>query len=190
MTQYAATTRWALQVDLPQDVTPEELHALHGLVDRNVQEFLATRAAKELSAHGYTVRHAQRLRRALVSDGTKLLADVLDAASVDGGFIARGRVYELAGYPDDRSLRGFTKPLRRVIEKLVENGQLPSEAAIPLEPIYDRNSEAAHQAQGFKMPEGLAEVFAEAARRPAIWRDAQRTFHIKFGRRKRPKPVR
>lgn len=47
------------------------------------------------------------------------------AINSDSGTVSREQVYELGGYSDDRMLRGFTRPFRRLTEALQDEGILP-----------------------------------------------------------------
>ncbi|MFR9779033.1 PIN-like domain-containing protein, partial [Micromonospora sp. MS34] len=46
-----------------------------------------------------------------------------------GGRVNREKVYELGGYADDRMLRGFTKPFRRLTAALQGEGEIPAGVA-------------------------------------------------------------
>ena len=43
-----------------------------------------------------------------------------------GGRVSREKVYELDAYADDRMLRGFTRPFRRLAETLQEEEKIPA----------------------------------------------------------------
>jgi hypothetical protein len=55
------------------------------------------------------------------------------AIESDTGSVSREKVYELGGYSDDRMLRDFTRPFRRLTESLQEAGRLPQ----GLSPIFE-----------------------------------------------------
>jgi len=64
-------------------------------------------------------------------------------------------VYELGGYPEDRQLKGFTRPANRATQALRDSGDLPDEAEELLEAIYDLNIKGYQQAKGFRVPQEL-----------------------------------
>ncbi|MET8520812.1 hypothetical protein [Nocardioides sp. NPDC004968] len=70
--------------------------------------------------------------------------DVLRTAAANGGAIDRAAVYRLADYPPSRSLRGFTRPTRRISADLVREGYLPSTAPDPLRAEYESGVRATH----------------------------------------------
>jgi len=73
-------------------------------------------------------------------------------AAYSRGRLPRHRVYELAGYASERSLRGFTRPIRRVTQQLVDEGLIDADAPWPLQAWYPRPGEATW----FLMPPDVA----------------------------------
>ncbi|MFD7446299.1 hypothetical protein [Streptomyces sp. NPDC059909] len=57
-------------------------------------------------------------------------------------------VYDICDYDDDRSLRGFTKPIKRISGKLQEQGVIPESAVLVLTPEYENGPS---RASGFKV---------------------------------------
>ena len=56
-----------------------------------------------------------------------LQAAALRLATADkGGRVSREKIYELGGFADDRMLRGFTRPFRRLTEVLQTEGVIPA----------------------------------------------------------------
>lgn len=90
-------------------------------------------------------------------------AKVIHAAAMAGGICDRKTVYELGGYDESRSLKGFTKPVTRIMKQMQAEGELPIDAADPMKPIYDWENPSFQKAQGFEMPAKLATLFAELA---------------------------
>ena len=84
-------------------------------------------------------------------------------AAASGGDVSRAKVYELGGYAEGRSLKGFTRPVNRIVNEMKAAGTLPEGAPVPFAPIYDPNIRAFQQASGFRIPEDLVDRFAEAA---------------------------
>jgi hypothetical protein len=77
---------------------------------------------------------------------------VIEQAARRGGFIAREEVYAVAGYDSGRSLRGFTRPVNRVVSRLQDEGLLPEDAEDLLEPVYDDTVRGYQRARGFRVP--------------------------------------
>ena len=69
----------------------------------------------------------------------------------NGGQVSRSEVFALIGRSENKSLKGFTKPVARKMEELQDKKELPLDAAPLLRPIYDGSSRY-QQAQGFTVP--------------------------------------
>jgi hypothetical protein len=61
-------------------------------------------------------------------------------AAKQGGRISRESVYELGGYEPERQLKGFTRPIRRIVEEFRDRGIIPEEAVGVLETEYDHEN--------------------------------------------------
>jgi hypothetical protein len=70
------------------------------------------------------------------------------AIESDTGSVSREKVYELGGYSDDRMLRDFTRPFRRLTESLQEAGRLPQ----GLSPIFEARYPDGVKASYFVVP--------------------------------------
>lgn len=64
-------------------------------------------------------------------------AEIIVAAAHNDGFIDREDVYRIAGFPRKRTLRGFTKPAKRITSILQSSGLTPEDAAPALAAVYD-----------------------------------------------------
>jgi hypothetical protein len=84
---------------------------------------------------------------------------VVSRAIGNGGQASRAEVYEVIGRPADKSLNGFTKPVNRLMKKLVAAGELPKSAEVLLKPIYDKSVKAFQSTQGFTVPLEIVEIF-------------------------------
>jgi hypothetical protein len=84
-------------------------------------------------------------------------ASVIEFAAAHGGAILRARVYAIAEYPPERTLRGFTRPVRRLRRRLVEQGALSPDAAEALQTQYAAGVVATH----FIVPEEFIEILGE-----------------------------
>jgi hypothetical protein len=83
-------------------------------------------------------------------------AEVIVAAARQGGFINREDVYQIAEYPMERTLRGFTRPVKRIAGELRSDGLIPEDAPHALVAIYDHGVLATR----FQVPPEFVE-FAE-----------------------------
>lgn len=79
-------------------------------------------------------------------------AAVVRATAHANGRLPRASVYQITGYGPRRSLRGFTRPIRRLTQHLVDEGLAPEYSSWPLQAWYPR----AGQATWFLMPPDVA----------------------------------
>jgi hypothetical protein len=115
------------------------------------------------------IERVQQIAAQLVVDGwtASAVAAVLDRLSVEapvqasvlrragelGGFISRADVYRIAEYDADRSLRGFTRPVRRIVQAFQDRGLIPDGAEDLLSTSYD--DETVGLAAGFTVPDSV-----------------------------------
>lgn len=89
------------------------------------------------------------------ADGARLLMERLDGgdyiqarlireAAQSGGTLTRARIFELAGFPSNRTLRGLTRPPCRITGELVGRNLLPTGINYPFLAVYDRGFRATH----------------------------------------------
>ncbi|MGH3309411.1 MAG: PIN-like domain-containing protein [Streptomyces sp.] len=95
-------------------------------------------------------------------------AKVIVAAAANGGFVDRATVYELAGYPEDRQLKGFTRPISTVARELADLGSLHGEEPFLLHTIYGSATEPSW-ATGFRIPEETVPVLRECFEDGPLW---------------------
>jgi len=114
------------------------------------------------AVQGWTVGSAAELHRRLIADNRPVQAAAIVAAAVNGGRVERNGVYALGNYSPDRSLKGFTRPVRRIMAEMSVNGLLPIDAVMPMEPEYDPANPSFQRTTGFGMPADVAAIFAEA----------------------------
>ena len=86
-------------------------------------------------------------------------AGAIRVAAVEGGFVSRERVYELGGYPEERSLRGFTRPINRITQQLRSEGVLPENAIDIFWAEYNEDSPNVGWAAGFGIPDDVLPLF-------------------------------
>lgn len=88
---------------------------------------------------------------------------VLAEAAMNGGFIERERVYELGGYAEDRSLRGFTRPINRMARVFRKENRVSDSAVDVLEAVYDAFSDNPSVAAGFEVNRDVLPLLVSVA---------------------------
>lgn len=129
-------------------------------VDEVVSESLiaASRRTSDESVDGdsggtWSYASYQRLLNDLMNGGNSIQAEVISLAASRGGFVLRAKIYEIAGFSEERSLRRFSLPAQRVALALVDEGLLRDDAAPPLEAIY----EGSVKTVGYRVPNEFVE---------------------------------
>jgi hypothetical protein len=91
--------------------------------------------------------------------GTKQFR-AIEAAARGGGTVTRAEVMDILGRDEAKRLTGFTKPIGRAVQELIDEGEeIPAEP-FPFSPVYDGGSKA----QGFRIkPAALTRVRAALA---------------------------
>ncbi|MCX4667975.1 PIN-like domain-containing protein [Streptomyces sp. NBC_01381] len=95
-------------------------------------------------------------------------AKVIIAAAANDGFVDRATVYELAGYPGDRQLKGFTRPVSTVARELEDEGELSGEEPFLLHTIYGSVTEPSW-ATGFRIPDETIPLLRESFEGGPLW---------------------
>ncbi|MFL5963286.1 MAG: PIN-like domain-containing protein [Gaiellaceae bacterium] len=104
---------------------------------------------------GWDARTIAELLERLAEEAPVQEAVIRLAASQDG-YVTRQQVYEVGAYPDDRSLRGFSRPINRIAQAFREEGVVPEDAVDPLTTVYNQDSPSINLAAGFRIrPEVL-----------------------------------
>jgi hypothetical protein len=111
---------------------------------------------------GWTLEGIQELLDRLAMEGKPQEA-IIRFAAEHGGFVSREKVYELAGYDEDRMLRGFTRPPNRIAQLLKDSGTVPEGAVDVLYAVYDPSFSYV-QASGFEIPDALIPLVKKATR--------------------------
>ena len=96
--------------------------------------------------------------------GHGVQASAIMTAVQNGGVVSRDEVYELGKYPAARSLKGFTRPVSRITQRLVEKGELPEDVDDLLDPIYDPELSGYQRVQGFRVPADVVQLVHEQER--------------------------
>jgi len=92
-------------------------------------------ADADQGARGWNLRAVGELLHRL-DQGSYVQGEIIRHAVALGGSVTREQIYDLAGYPPDRTLRGFSRPTSRLRDELVQEGLIPGSAAYPLEVDY------------------------------------------------------
>lgn len=111
------------------------------------------------SPSGWTVDTLAALLDQLAIEAPVQEAAIIRAAEADG-FVSREEVYQLGHYDSSRTLRGFTRPVRRISQEFRESGELPSSAKEVLEAVYE-SSVSYVQAAGFRVPDDVVPLVGE-----------------------------
>ncbi|CAM5610541.1 PIN-like domain-containing protein [Streptomyces chartreusis] len=85
---------------------------------------------------GWTAEAIQTLFRGLAYEGYGNRVDVIRYAAEMDGHVEAMSVYDICDYDDDRTLKGFTKPVKRISGNLRENGLIPDSAVEVLKADY------------------------------------------------------
>ncbi len=87
-------------------------------------------------------------------------ADALRLATPDhDGRVTRDEIYELGGFDDDRMLRGFTRPFKRLTETLQSEGAIP----VGVAPIFVARYPDGVKASYFSVPSEVPRLLEELA---------------------------
>ncbi|QKZ23282.1 PIN-like domain-containing protein [Streptomyces chartreusis] len=96
----------------------------------------------------------------LAYEGYQNRVDVIRYAAEMNGFASALSVYEICDYDDDRALRGFTRPVKRITDQLRQLGKIPESAVPVLETRYEPGE---MKASGFSVDPLLVPLVNELA---------------------------
>jgi hypothetical protein len=94
----------------------------------------------------------------LAAAGASTQAKAFQRATENGGQVSRAEVYELGGFAEARSLKGFTRPVNRVVGDMKAAGVIPSDAIVPLQPVYGAGP-GWKRADGFRLEPGILDAY-------------------------------
>ena len=92
-----------------------------------------------------------------LDDEAPVQAKAIRLAARSGGRVTREQVYELGGFPDDRMLRGFTRPPVRLTAALQAEGVVPDHVL----PIFVARYPDGVKASYFSVPPEIPALHAE-----------------------------
>jgi hypothetical protein len=144
-------------ISISVDTTVWSTQQRHQLLDFIAEIDSAAAAAAlpefgEVEATGWTFELYQEVISELLSKYHVQVSAIFEAIKAGTGYVDRPAVYALGGYPADRTLKGFTRPVNRAVLKLVEAGRLPEDAPDLLAPVYDPSVSGYQRTKGFQVP--------------------------------------
>jgi hypothetical protein len=121
----------------------------------------AWRTDADSGTAGWTRDAIQTLITRLRRIGAEVQASAILRAIADGGFVARDVIYEIGRYDETRQLKGFTRPVNRLTQDMRDNGEIASDAANILVPVYDEMERGFGWVDGFSVPQEIVELFEQ-----------------------------
>lgn len=118
-------------------------------------------ALEEVEPSGWTLDLYTEAMTGLLSRYGVQAQAINQAIKSGTGFVSREEVYQIGGYPASRSLKGFTRPVNRIAERLTESGKLPEDAEDLLVPDYDTTLKGYQRARGFRVPMEIVKILRE-----------------------------
>ena len=86
-------------------------------------------AGEEYEVAGWTTSTLENAFARLESAGAHVQATVIREALKNNGYLTRERVYRIGSYSKDRTLRGFTRPVNRIVADMKAEELIPGSAA-------------------------------------------------------------
>lgn len=125
----------------------------------SVEDVERTTRVEEASATeprdtGWTAEAMETLLRRLNYEAPVQEATIRFAAQ-NGGFVSRDDVYRIGEYEPSRQLKGFTRPVNRIVQELRDSGEVGEEALDVLVPVYDEGKHGFGWVDGFRVPAGI-----------------------------------
>ncbi|MHB1475214.1 MAG: hypothetical protein ACYDDU_19125 [Dermatophilaceae bacterium] len=157
------TTSAASELHVVTNVTGWSHGRVNRLMDaiQSVQADVDTTPLEEVEATGWTKALVEKALELLAGSKASVQIKVVKLAIENGGAVTRDEVYELGGYSESRSLKGFTRPANRATLALRDSGDLPEDAEELLEPIYDMSVKSYQRAKGFRIPLEIVKLYSE-----------------------------
>ncbi|WP_367133930.1 hypothetical protein [Saccharothrix sp. HUAS TT1] len=150
-----ANPRLTLSVDVTDLSDADRLRFTEEVTDL-LGKYLDGQGTEEASAAGWTQETVQEALLALERDNGWVQAGVIRAAIDNGGTVSREQVYAIGQYESTRMLRGFTRPVNRVVSRMRAKGTIPATAVDLLAPVYNGGV----QATAFRVPDELLNLSA------------------------------
>jgi hypothetical protein len=154
---HAEAPKVQITVDVTGWTEPQRAKLLGAITD--VQRELATLTAVAAVGHGWSPEAFSTLISRLHVGRGKVQAQSILAAITNGGEISREQVFEIGEYGEGRSLKGFTRPINRLVKEMKGLGEVADDAADPFVPVYDDTIKAYQQAKKFRVHAGIVEMY-------------------------------
>lgn len=116
--------------------------------------------AKERSHGGWTIEALEVLLRRLNYEAPVQEATIRFACQNDG-YVSRDDVYRLGEYDPLRQLKGFTRPVNRIVQQLRDTRTVPEDAADVLVPVYEEGKHGFGWVDGFRVPAEVVQLLRE-----------------------------
>lgn len=116
-----------LVVDLSDLDDAQQVRLREGVEDL-LRQVISGDDADEVVA-GWTAGALEEAFARLERDGAHVQATAIREALRNNGYITRKRVYKIGRYPEDRTLRGFTRPVNRIVTEMKTEGAILDSAA-------------------------------------------------------------
>ncbi|MEU7160283.1 PIN-like domain-containing protein [Streptomyces chrestomyceticus] len=130
------------------------------LQDGSVEDIERVERIEAEDTHGgWTAAALEELFRGLSYEGYGDRVAVIRHAAEMDGHVEAAAVYDICAYDDDRSLRGFTKPVKRISGNLHERGLIP-DTAVPVLTAEYQNGPG--RASGFRVHPRLVPLLNDA----------------------------
>lgn len=104
---------------------------------------------------GWTADTLDQALKMLEHGGGWVQAEAIRHALGNDGFVDRDTIYEVGKYDEDRTLKGWTKPVTRVVSRMKAAGTIPENAADLVQSSYAHGPTA----DGFRVPADLADLW-------------------------------
>jgi len=157
MSEFTATVRRQITIDVTDWPSHEERQLIE--VIRRFEATLTKPDLEDVEATGWTEEAFASAVAAVHAARGTVQAKVILRAVENGGTVTREEVYEIGGYPADRSLKGFTRPVNRVTQQMRDRGDLPEDAEELLQPHYSEDARGYSRATGFRVPLELVVLY-------------------------------
>jgi PIN domain-containing protein len=112
---------------------------------------------EELTVEPWTLEAVSALLERLDQEAPVQAAALRLATPDKSGRVSREKIYELGGFADDRMLRGFTRPFRRLTEVLQSEGAIPAGVS----PIFVARYPDGVKASYFGVPSEVPQLLQE-----------------------------
>lgn len=155
MTTAASTSSPRLRLDIDvTELSDDQRRRFTEAVTDLLDEYRSCDEDAEPAVSGWTPRTLNEALTRLDRDGGWVQARAIRQALENGGVVSRAEIYEIGKYKADRMLRGFTRPAKRIVDRMRANGEVPGTALYLLDAVYNHGV----MADEFRVPAELADL--------------------------------